>query len=78
MPTLLTCILAKKIAGASVRLTSAKLVKHIVEKYASAYTTLSSRCMKTLCRGVIAGKSLASRYGGVIGLSMLGHVSFFY
>lgn len=75
MPSLLTSVIGKNAGGKRERQQGAQLIQHAIKKYGHMYTAFSSRCMKTLCRGLIGAKSFAGRYGGVIGLGLLGNES---
>ena len=60
MPALLSCIVAKRVATNETRRTSSLILKHIIDNYGTTYTTLTSRCMRTLCMGVVAGNLIPS------------------
>ncbi len=79
MPTILSCLVAKKLSdnpqhsGNDCRVYAAQLMSHICITYGDAYPTLIPRVTKTLLRAFIdPTKSLGCRYGAILGLEGLG------
>ena len=79
MPSLLTCIVAKKLGtpGAEeqfeVRQYAAKLTAHVVHRFSSSYTSLKPRAIKTLIKALLDfDHPFSTHYGAIVGLHALG------
>ena len=79
MPSVLTCIVAKRLSENQgenhwqLRVLASKTVVEICEKYGNEYVTLQPRVTATLQKGLKASKSpLPTIFGALVGLSSLG------
>lgn len=79
MPSLLTCIVAKKMGDPhsedhfAVRRYAAKLTAGVVQRFAASYTSLKPRAIKTLIKALLDfDHPFATHYGAISGLHALG------
>lgn len=82
MPSILTCLVAKRL-GDPLKNTSketyqlrdfaASLLKRVLERFSTSYSTLKPRITRALLKAYLDNKKpFTTHYGAIIGLSMMG------
>lgn len=83
MPTVLTCVVGKRLGESpqddhwALRSTATDIILSICSKYGSSYHTLQPRVTRTLLRAFLdPEKPLTTHYGAILGLTRLGNEVF--
>jgi transcription initiation factor TFIID subunit 6 len=79
LPALMTCVVAKRLAGATgganhyaLRREAATALVHACLLFGDEYATLKARVLRTLCNATAPDQALASRYGGLVAIALFG------
>jgi len=76
LPALMTCVVAKRLAPSgnhwALRREAGAVLVQACNLFGDEYPTLKARVLRTLCDAVAPGKTLPSRYGGIVTISYFG------
>lgn len=76
LPALMTCIVARKLAPNqnhwALRREAAACLVRACTVFGADYSTLKARVLRALCDAIGPEKSLASRYGGIVAITLFG------
>ena len=76
LPALMTCVVAKRLAPSgnhwALRREAGVVLVQACNLFGDEYPTLKARVLRTLCDAAALGKTLPSRYGGIVTISYFG------
>jgi len=74
LPALMTCVVAKRLTGNhwALRREAAVALIQACNTFGTEYSTLKARVLRRLCDAIGSDKSLASRYGGFVAITLFG------